>query len=173
LKICRRAALTWTTFAGWPGSNPKDVEFFYPRQNRIDQTEQAKLVAFGSTRRRTYVSGRAGKALTDALHCVSRPRLTLASDGYLASDVAGNLDMISEHAHLTTQTMDLEHLTGTRNNPEYAMACAQLWMLAPCIVLCDTNGSCRQAQLWNAVVVDHFRYLCTHIHCHNDNGMAV
>src|SRR5919205_2798229 len=34
---------------GWPGSNPKDAEFF--RRARDEQWRQATITAFGSTRR--------------------------------------------------------------------------------------------------------------------------
>src|SRR5512145_356479 len=35
---------------GWPGSNPKDIEFFAEAKNRT--WKKAKLAAFGSTRRK-------------------------------------------------------------------------------------------------------------------------
>src|SRR5882762_4433128 len=36
---------------GWPGSNPKDIEFFAQAKRR--KFKHAKLVAFGSTRRKS------------------------------------------------------------------------------------------------------------------------
>ena len=38
--------------AGWPGSNPKDEEFFLRAQSELDDVTRGKLVAFGSTRRK-------------------------------------------------------------------------------------------------------------------------
>ena len=35
---------------GWPGANPKDVEFFERARTELD-LQRSKLVAFGSTRR--------------------------------------------------------------------------------------------------------------------------
>lgn len=36
--------------AGWPGSNPKDAEFFERAQDELDEAAWSKVVAFGSTR---------------------------------------------------------------------------------------------------------------------------
>ena len=54
LKICRRLASFDVNYieCGWPGSNPKDAEFFARAQTELDADVRRKLVAFGSTRRK-------------------------------------------------------------------------------------------------------------------------
>jgi hypothetical protein len=79
---------------------------FTRAKTELDQTEQAKLVAFGSTRRKQRMLFTRSKALLMLYTVVeSRPRLTLASDGYLASDAAGTLDYDFRTRALTAQTM--------------------------------------------------------------------
>jgi isopropylmalate/homocitrate/citramalate synthase len=53
IKITKRLAAFDVDYieAGWPGSNPKDAEFFARAQTELSPLEQSKLVAFGSTRR--------------------------------------------------------------------------------------------------------------------------
>src|SRR4051812_50174824 len=41
---------------GWPGSNPKDIEFF--AQAKRKKFKNAKLAAFGSTRRKGVAGGK-------------------------------------------------------------------------------------------------------------------
>ena len=53
---------------GWPGSNPKDIEFF--AEARRKKFKHARLAAFGSTRRK----GVAGREATTRSGCCSKPR---------------------------------------------------------------------------------------------------
>ncbi|KAK1736410.1 alpha-isopropylmalate/homocitrate synthase family protein [Skeletonema marinoi] len=54
LKISQRLSAFNVDYieAGWPGSNPKDEEFFHRAQTELDAKTKSKLVAFGSTRRK-------------------------------------------------------------------------------------------------------------------------
>ena len=52
---------------GWPGSNPKDIEFF--EQAKRLTFKRARLAAFGSTRRKDV----AGRTTTTRCACSSRP----------------------------------------------------------------------------------------------------
>ena len=52
LKIAAKLAAFGVDFleCGWPGSNPKDAEFFERAQTELSQEAKQKLVAFGATR---------------------------------------------------------------------------------------------------------------------------
>ena len=54
LKICRKLSEFDVDYveAGWPGSNPKDAEFFDRAKRELNDLERKKLAAFGSTRRK-------------------------------------------------------------------------------------------------------------------------
>ena len=52
LKIAAKLASFGVDYleCGWPGSNPKDAEFFSRAQTELSSEAKQKLVAFGSTR---------------------------------------------------------------------------------------------------------------------------
>ena len=54
LKIATRLAAFDVDYieAGWPGSNPKDADFFRRAQTELSAEARSKLVAFGSSRRK-------------------------------------------------------------------------------------------------------------------------
>jgi len=136
---------------GWPGSNPKDAEFFV--RARSLKLSHAKLAAFGSTRR----AGRKAdkdpniRALVDA----RTPVVTLvgkASDmqvrQVLETTLEENLEMISDSirylkSHGFTVFLDAEHyFDGFYSDPRYTLQCLQAAAEAgvDCIIMCDTNG---------------------------------
>jgi len=136
---------------GWPGSNPKDAEFFV--RARSLKLSHAKLAAFGSTRR----AGRKAdkdpniRALIDA----RTPVVTLvgkASDmqvlHVLETTLDENLEMISDSirylkSHGFTVFLDAEHyFDGFYSDPRYTLQCLQSAAEAgvDCIIMCDTNG---------------------------------
>ena len=136
---------------GWPGSNPKDEEFF--AQAKSLPLANATLTAFGSTRRAN------GSAEDDAnlraLLESGAPVVTLVGKAseMQASEVLEvpleeNLAMIRDSvAYLRAQGrrvfFDAEHFfDGYAANPEYALQCvrAAADAGAECVVLCDTNG---------------------------------
>ena len=137
---------------GWPGSNPKDAEFFVRAQSL--QLANAKIAAFGSTRR---AGGRAEddpnlRALLDA----RTPAVTLVGKANEharpagAGDDAGGepgddprLGRLPEGGRAKVVFFDAEHFfDGFRDNAEYALSClrAAAEAGADCLVLCDTNG---------------------------------
>jgi 2-isopropylmalate synthase len=170
---------------GYPGSNPKDEEFF--ERAKSLQFENAQLVAFGSTR----------KAGTNAEHDASlRVLLGAATQAVTivgkASDVhvrevlettaEENLAMISDTIrHLKgngrTVFFDAEHyFDGYFSDPDYALQCLTAAASAgvDCIALCDTNGGTIHDKLVKAIraaraAVD----VPLGIHTHNDAGLAV
>ncbi|HET9756973.1 MAG TPA: citramalate synthase [Candidatus Limnocylindrales bacterium] len=136
---------------GWPGSNPKDIEFFGAA--RTMRWETAKLAAFGSTRHRS-------NAPTDdpnlrELVAAETPVVTIFGKSWLlhVTEVLGatpqqNLDMIADSIGFIVDrgreaVYDAEHFfDGYRADREYALATLRAARQAGArtLVLCDTNG---------------------------------
>src|SRR5438309_7576300 len=136
---------------GWPGSNPKDAEFF--RRIRKEPLRHAKIAAFGMTRR---ANGRCEddpnltallQAETPVVTLVGKSS-TLHVERVLGTTRDENLRMISESVgyfqrHGREVIYDAEHFfDGYRLDADYALATlrAAAGAGADCIVLCDTNG---------------------------------
>lgn len=170
---------------GWPGSNPKDAEFF--RRIRQAPLERARLAAFGSTRR-------AGVRCEDdanlrALVAAETPVVTLVGktstlhvDRVLETSREENLCMVSESIAWLKRfgrevVYDAEHFfDGFRLDPAYAMAtlCAAADAGADCIVLCDTNGGELPDVVGERVLELSERLpVPLGIHPHDDAGLAV
>ncbi len=170
---------------GWPGSNPKDIEYF--RHLRAAPPKNAKLVAFGSTRR---VGIKAQDDLNlRALLDTGTPAVTLVGKSWplhvthvLQTDLDENLRMISESVsfmkcHGKEVIFDAEHFfDGFKNDPQYALSAVLSAKDAGAdwIVLCDTNGSCLPNQI-TAAVERVYSEISNQIgiHCHNDSELAV
>ena len=170
---------------GFPGSNPKDEEFF--ERAKTLKLHHAKLAAFGSTRRAGGdVEGDANlRALIDA----ETPVVTIvgkASDLHvrevLETTAEENLAMIADTVRFLksrgrTVFFDAEHFfDGYVSDPGYALQCLKAAARAgvDCIALCDTNGGTIRSRLIEAVraardAVD----VALGIHTHNDAGLAV
>ena len=169
---------------GWPGSNPKDVEFFVRVQSL--RLANAKIVAFGSTRR-------AGVRAEDdpnlrALVDAQTPAVTLVGKAneehvrlVLETTREENLAMIRDSvAFMKGQGkvvfFDAEHFfDGFRDNAEYALEClrAAAEAGADCLVLCDTNGGTITSKVVEAVAAARRTGAPIGIHAHNDGEMAV
>lgn len=192
LKISRRLAAFDVDYieAGWPGSNPKDAEFFSRAKTELTPLEQNKLVAFGSTRRKNV--NVKDDAQVQALLDSGAPTICIVAKSHswqvteiLKAGLDENLQMISDTvSHLVTAggrrvMVDLEHFfDGYAANPEYALQCCEAAADAgaTCLVLCDTNGGSMPWQVGDVCdrVVQHFGgHVTIGIHCHNDCGMAV
>ncbi|MEJ2666828.1 MAG: hypothetical protein P8Z81_06985 [Deinococcales bacterium] len=136
---------------GWPGSNPKDVQFF--ELMRGAPLQHALLTAFGSTRRKDV------RAEDDpnlvAMLAAQTPVVTVFGKSWtlhvseaLGATYEQNLDMIRDSvalikAHGRTVIYDAEHyFDGYRADAAYALATldAALAGGADRLVLCDTNG---------------------------------
>lgn len=170
---------------GWPGSNPKDEEFFAAARSL--GLRQAKLVAFGSTRRperpvsedpnlqrllqaQTTVVTLFGKSWD--LHVTEALRTTLEE----------NLRMIEESVaflrrHGLRVIFDAEHFfDGYRRNPSYALQTLRAAESggADTFVLCDTNGGSLPWQVTEAVQAARQTVGgVLGIHAHNDGGLGV
>lgn len=169
---------------GNPGSNSKDVEFF----KRIrDMKLNAKLTAFGSTRRKNSVC----EQDVNLRHLIESgaQAATLVGKTWdfhvhtaLQTTLEENLAMIYESLAYVRNTgmevlFDAEHFfDGFKANPEYALATLAKAKEAGVswIVLCDTNGGTLPTEIHEIVsrVVKEIDAPIG-IHTHNDCELAV
>ncbi|HPD25963.1 MAG TPA: citramalate synthase [Candidatus Marinimicrobia bacterium] len=170
---------------GWPGSNPKDMEFF--KLARETEFRHARIVAFGSTKR-------ARNAVEDDQNIrflleAETPVVTIFGKSWilhvekaLRITPAENLELIRESiAYLKSKgkevIYDAEHFfDGYKNNAEYAIQTLQTAQSAGAdlITLCDTNGGALPADI--SRIISEVRQKITAplgIHTHNDSGLAV
>ena len=170
---------------GWPGSNPKDVEYF--QMVKALTLSNARIAAFGSTRRAGIRADADGNL--QALLESGTPVVTLvgkSSDLHvrrvLETTLEENLAMIADSISFLkrqgrTVFFDAEHFfDGFKSNPDYAIqsvkAAAEAG--ADCLVLCDTNGGALTGQVSDVVArVGREVKTSLGIHCHNDADMAV
>ena len=170
---------------GWPGSNPKDAEFFDRAKEMAWET--AQIAAFGSTRR----AGNAPeedpnlRALLDAqtpVCTVVGKSSTLHVTEVLRTTREQNLLMIGESvAFLRSQDRrviyDAEHFfDGYKDDPAYAVDTlrAAIEGGAEIVVLCDTNGGSMPWEVKRIVgeVLEEIAYPVG-IHTHNDSECGV
>jgi 2-isopropylmalate synthase len=170
---------------GWPGSNPKDAEFF-TRVGELGLTT-ARIAAFGSTRRKD--SRCADDANLRALLEAHTPVVTLVGKSWdyhvrhvLGTTLDENLAMIRESVeHLKgfgkEVMLDAEHFfDGYKADPEYALRTLQAAAEggADFLVLCDTNGGSLPWEVEEIVRTVRGRFSSPlAIHVHNDSGCAV
>ncbi|MCD6290317.1 MAG: citramalate synthase, partial [Anaerolineae bacterium] len=170
---------------GWPGSNPKDAEFF--ERARSLELKHAKVVAFGSTRRadRSVEEDPQIQMLLDA----ETPAITIFGKTWdlhvrdvLHATLEENLRMIEESvrylkAHGKEVIYDAEHyFDGWKANPEYALDTLRAAERAGAdwIVLCDTNGGSLPWEVEEAIrLAREAVNTPLGIHAHNDSGLAV
>jgi len=170
---------------GWPGANPKDVEFF--KKAKKLKLKNSKLTAFGSTRRaHTDVSKDATmKGLLRSevsVITIFGKSWDLHVKEVLGTTPDENLKMIEESvSYLKSKgkfvIFDAEHFfDGYKENPEYALTTllAAERGGAARIVLCDTNGGTLTSNVFE-VVEEVKKKVKTPlgIHAHNDSEMAV
>ncbi|KAL3934496.1 MAG: hypothetical protein SGARI_003356, partial [Bacillariaceae sp.] len=175
--------------AGWPGSNPKDAEFFQRAKTELPVETRDKLVAFGSSRRKNVAveDDPQIQALLDS----EVPTICMVVKAHpwqvteiLRATREENLQMIHDSVEYLvkqgkTVLVDLEHFfDGYKADSDYAMACCEAAVDAGanCLVMCDTNGGTMPWEVDRTArtLVQHFEPFCTvGVHCHNDCGMAV
>jgi 2-isopropylmalate synthase len=170
---------------GWPGANPKDVEFFKKVEGR--KFRNARLAAFGSTRRAsTDVS--ADPTLKGLLRSdvevvtIFGKSWDLHVKEVLKTDLEENLKMIEESVKYLKSKgkftiFDAEHFfDGYKENTEYALKSLLSAEKggADRIVLCDTNGGALTSTVFDVVEEVKKRVKAPlGIHAHNDCDMAV
>ncbi|RMH37425.1 MAG: citramalate synthase [Nitrospirae bacterium] len=170
---------------GWPGANPKDIEFFQTIKTVPLQT--ARIVAFGSTRKasNTVSTDPNLKALLDAgteTVTLFGKSWTLHVTDALGTTLAKNLELIADSiAYLRDQGRrvfyDAEHFfDGFKTDPDYALhsilRAAQAG--AERIILCDTNGGSLPWEIQEIFsLVKRECPVPLGIHAHNDAELAV
>ena len=171
---------------GFPGSNPKDSEFF--ERAKSLNLEQAQLVAFAMTRRANTTAAKDEniRAVLDS----ETPIVTFVGKCWdlhvtkvLEVSLEENLDMIADSiAYVKKQGrqvfFDAEHFfDGYKANPDYALQAirAAVDAGAACIVLCETNGGALPNEVADIVRAVKAKFPNAHIgvHCHNDGELAV
>ncbi|KKI99063.1 citramalate synthase [Prochlorothrix hollandica] len=138
---------------GWPGANPKDVQFFW--QIKEKPLKNSELVAFCSTRRPHRAPE--DDELLQAILSAGTRWVTLFGKSWdlhvsagLKTSLEENLAMIEDSiGYLRSQgrrlIYDAEHwFDGYKHNPDYALKTlgAAIAGGAEWLVLCDTNGGC-------------------------------
>jgi 2-isopropylmalate synthase len=170
---------------GWPGSNPKDVEFF--AQVKSMQLEGAVITAFGSTRRAdmSVENDPNIRALLEAetrAIAIFGKSWDLHVTQVLGTTLEENLAMIADSvSYLKSRgrevIYDAEHFfDGYKADPAYALRTLQMaeGAGADCLVLCDTNGGTLPSEL-TAIIEEVKKVTSTPlgIHAHNDSDLAV
>jgi 2-isopropylmalate synthase len=187
LRIARKLDELGVAFieGGWPGSNPKDAEFFDRAKDLKWHT--AIIAAFGSTCRAQ--AGPEDDANIQALLSAGTPVCTVVGKSWtlhvadvLRTTLDDNLRIIEASlAYLRAQgrrvIYDAEHFfDGYRADPSYALQTLRAAVRggAEMVVLCDTNGG---SLPWDVTsVVRAVKAELAHplgIHTHNDGECAV
>ncbi len=170
---------------GWPGANPKDIEFF--RIMKTTPLKHASVIAFGSTRKASN-SVQKDQNL-QALLAAETKTITLFGKTWslhvtdaLGISLAKNLELIEDSiAHLKSKGRrvfyDAEHFfDGYKTNPEYALNTIRKAVEAGAerVILCDTNGGAMPWEIREICeVVRQEITVPLGIHAHNDCEMAV
>jgi 2-isopropylmalate synthase len=171
---------------GWPGSNPKDEEFFARAAAEL-KLNHARLTAFGSTRfaKNPVEEDRNVRALVKS----GAPVVSIFGKSWdlhvkraLSISEEENLKLISEtvsfiKAHGKEVVYDAEHFfDGYCANPAFALKTLEAAAAAGADVLClcDTNGGTPTSRLAEIVRDVRARFSgVIGIHPHNDSDLAV
>jgi 2-isopropylmalate synthase len=170
---------------GWPGSNPRDIEFFEQAKQRTFR--RSRLAAFGSTRRKDVAVGDDDQVRL--LLLAETPVVTIFGKTWLLhvrevlqTTPEENLAMIHDtvrflKAHGKFVVYDAEHaFDGCKDDRAYALATWQAAERAGAdvVTLCDTNGGSLPGE-----ILEITRYARAHlearlgIHTHDDIGLGV
>ena len=190
LKIARQLDRLGIPFieGGWPGANPKDVQFFWKLKE--EPLQNSEIVAFCSTRRPNIAV--AEDKMLQAILAAGTHWVTIFGKSWdlhvtetLKTSLEENLAMISDTIeYLRSQgrkvIYDAEHwFDGYKRNPEYALLTLKTALAAGVewIALCDTNGGTLPHEVTQSVteIVEVMPEIAGKlgIHTHNDSGTAV
>jgi 2-isopropylmalate synthase len=169
---------------GWPGSNPKDIEFFAEAKRK--KFRNARLAAFGSTRRKGIAVEKDDQVrlLLEA----DTPVVTIYGKTWLLhvkevlrATPDENLAMIGDTVRYLKDNdrfvvYDAEHaFDGFKQDAEYALATWQAAEKAGAdfVVLCDTNGGSLPSEVARITGAARGRLTANiGIHTHNDIGLG-
>jgi 2-isopropylmalate synthase len=171
---------------GWPGSNPKDIEFF----RRVPELhlKNARIACFGATRR-AGVPAAEDPGLKDLLEseapiaCIVGKASDLQVTEALRVSLDENISMIEDTCRfLVSQGLevffDAEHFfDGYKRDSDYALKTLRAAEQggARALVLCDTNGGTLPHEVTTIVSEVRRTYgdLTVGVHFHNDTECAV
>ena len=171
---------------GWPGSNPKDDEYF--KQVKDLKLKNSKIAAFGSTRR-AYKKVEEDQLIQNLIKAQT-PVITIFGKAWdlhvkqaLKTDLEKNLEMVFDTVeYLKKHTDEVifigEHFfDGYKSNPEYAVKVLKAAKDAGAdfIVLADTNGGTLPNEIEKIVKEVKEKGINENIgiHAHNDSDTAV
>ncbi|MUG98587.1 citramalate synthase [Scytonema sp. UIC 10036] len=204
LRIARRLDQLGIPFieGGWPGANPKDVQFFWHLQE--EPLTQAEIVAFCFTRRPNKIASE--DPMIQAILAAGTRWVTIVGKSWdlqvtegLKTTLAENLAMIQDTIdYLRSQgrrvIYDAEHwFDGYKHNRDYALQTLETAIAsgAEWITLCDTNGGALPHEITEIIqaVNSHLSSIASQkqmtndkgqmtipllgIHAHNDSDTAV
>lgn len=170
---------------GWPGSNPKDMEFF--KEAAARKWNHARIAAFSMTRRKGLavenddLMRQVLEAQTPVATIVGKSWLLHVHE-VLRAKPNENIAMIGDTIRYLKDNgkeviYDAEHaFDGYKDDAEYALA---TWQAAEkagadCIVLCDSNGGCLPKDIADIVRTVRGKLNARiGIHTHNDCGLGV
>jgi 2-isopropylmalate synthase len=172
--------------AGFPSSNPKELELFSLLAG--ERFEHAQVAAFGMTRRKDLAAAE-DPALAVLAACFA-PIATIVGKTWslhlekvVKVSPAENLAMIEESVAFLVSAgkrviYDAEHFfDGFRADRQYALACLQAAARAGAdtVVCCDTNGGALPEEIAEAIgaVGAALGTVRVGIHCHDDAGLGV
>ncbi|MFI3272346.1 MAG: citramalate synthase [Pseudomonadota bacterium] len=172
--------------AGWPGSNPVDVEFFHELQRHTLKT--AKISAFGSTHHpattadkdanlNAIIAARTHAAVLFGKSCEHHAKEALRIEPELNLTIIEN-SLAYVGQHVAEIFFDAEHFFDAyKRNATYALEVLKRahGAGAQCLALCDTNGGTMPHEV-HAIVTAVRQALpdaMIGIHAHNDCEMAV
>ena len=170
---------------GWPGSNPKDIEFFEEAKRRTFR--HARLAAFGATRRKGI--GAEDDDQVRTLVAAETPVVTIVGKTWLLhvkevlqTTPEENLAMIEDTIRYLKSrgrfvVYDAEHsFDGYKDESEYALATLQAAERggADVVVLCDTNGGSIPDEVAGITrAIGATLKVAIGIHTHDDIGLGV
>jgi 2-isopropylmalate synthase len=170
---------------GWPGSNPKDMEFYLKMEKA--RLKNSQLVAFGSTRKpnsKASLDNNVKAILKSQAKIVTIFGKTwdLHITDVLKTSLDENLNMIKDTVSFLasggfTVFYDAEHFfDANKANRGYSLKCLVTAQEAgaKAVVLCDTNGGTLTSEI--SSIIREVRpqiNVWMGIHCHNDADLAV
>jgi len=174
---------------GWPGANPKDVQFFW--EIKSEPLKQAEIVAFCSTRRPHKLA--AEDEMLQKILAAQTRWVTVFGKSWDLHVTAGLKTSLEENLAMIRDTIaylrvsgrkvlyDAEHwFDGYKENPEYALKTLEVALAsgADWLVLCDTNGGTLPQEIGQIVKevkakIGQQSDFQLGIHTHNDSETAV
>ncbi len=189
IRIARKLAQFGVHYieGGWPGSNPKDRDFF-EEIRQYGELNGSRITAFGSTHHKDRppesdpVFQELLLSRAQVITIFGKSSLFQVKE-ILQTTPERNLELIRHSlsyvkAHVAELFYDAEHFfDGFKDDREYALQSLEAAVAggAQCLILCDTNGGTLTSELAGIIkaVQKKFRRVPLGIHAHNDSELAV